>query len=79
MLWGDTLKEKEIAKKIYQKIDMAIFEKNLTYQEVAKNIGTSKQNFSDQMGNLKKGRFVTLRILLKIQEFLKVKLIEFYI
>lgn len=73
------MKEKEIAKKIYQKIDMAIFEKNLTYQEVAKNIGTSKQNFSDQMGNLKKGRFVTLRILLKIQEFLKVKLIEFYI
>lgn len=73
------MKEKEIAKKIYTKIDMKIFEKNLTYKEVAKNIGTSNQNFSDQMNNLKKGKFITLRNLLKIQNFLEIKLIEFYI
>lgn len=71
--------EKEIAKKLYSKIDMKIFEKNLTYQEVAKNIGTSKQNFSDQMANLKKGKFITLRILLKIQNFLEIKLVSFYV
>lgn len=73
------MKEKEIAKKIYTKIDMKIFEKNLTYKEVAKNIGTSNQNFSDQMNNLKKGKFITLRNLLKIQNFLEIKLIKFYI
>ncbi|WP_278572531.1 hypothetical protein [Fusobacterium ulcerans] len=73
------MKEKEIAKKIYTKIDMEIFEKKLTYKEVAENIGTSNQNFSDQMNNLKKGKFITLRNLLKIQNFLEIKLIEFYI
>ena len=73
------MKEKEIAKKIYTKIDMEIFEKKLTYKEVAENIGTSNQNFSDQMNNLKKGKFITLRNLLKIKNFLEIKLIEFYI
>ena len=58
---------------------MEIFEKKLTYKEVAENIGTSNQNFSDQMNNLKKGKFITLRNLLKIQNFLEIKLIEFYI
>lgn len=76
---GDKLTEKEIAKKMYSKIDMKIFEKKLTYQEVAKNIGTSKQNFSDQMLNLKGGKFINLRTLLKIQNFLGIKLISFYI
>lgn len=71
--------EKEIAQKLYSKIDLVIFEKKLTYKEVAKNIGTSNQNFSDQMNNLKKGKFITLRTLLKIQNFLEMKLIEFYI
>lgn len=78
-LRGDKLTEKEIAKKMYSKIDMKIFEKKLTYQEVAKNIGTSKQNFSDQMLNLKGGKFINLRTLLKIQNFLGIKLISFYI
>lgn len=69
--------EKEIAQKLYSKIDMAIFEKKLTYKEVAKNIGTSNQNFSDQMINLKKGKFITIRTLLKIEKFLGLNLISF--
>ncbi|MEG9320443.1 hypothetical protein [Fusobacterium varium] len=72
------MEEKEIAQKLYIKIDMSIFEKKLTYKEVAKSIGTSNQNFSDQMKNLKKGRFITLRTLLKLQDFLKIQLISFY-
>ncbi|CAK7071058.1 hypothetical protein [Fusobacterium varium] len=73
------MEEKEIAQKLYTKIDMEIFERKLTYKEVAKNIGTSNQNFSDQMKNLKKGKFVTIKILIKIQNFLKIDLISFKI
>lgn len=69
--------EKEISKKLYNKINKKIAEKNLTYREVAKNIKTSNQNFSDQMKNLKNGKYITIRFLVKLQNYLGIELIFF--
>lgn len=69
--------EKEIAQKLYEKINKEILKKGLTYLKVAENIGSSKQNFSDQMKNLKNGKYITIRFLLKLQEALEIDLIFF--
>lgn len=69
--------EKEISKKLYTKINKEITKKNLKYREVAEKIGTSNQNFSDQMKNLKNGKYITIRFLIKLQEFLEIDLIFF--
>ena len=69
--------EKKISKKLYTKINREISKKNLKYKEVAEKIGTSNQNFSDQMKNLKNGKYITIRFLIKLQEFLDIDLIFF--
>lgn len=69
--------EKEISRKLYRKITKEISRKNLKYREVAEKIGTSNQNFSDQMKNLKNGKYITIRFLVKLQEFLGIDLIFF--
>lgn len=69
--------EKEISRKLYRKITKEISKKNLKYREVAGKIGTSNQNFSDQMKNLKNGKYITVRFLVKLQEFLGIDLIFF--
>ncbi len=69
--------EKEISRKLYRKITKEISKKNLKYREVAEKIGTSNQNFSDQMKNLKNGKYITVRFLVKLQEFLGIDLIFF--
>lgn len=69
--------EKEISRKLYRKITREISRKNLKYREVAEKIGTSNQNFSDQMKNLKNGKYITIRFLVKLQEFLGIDLIFF--
>ncbi|MCF2625277.1 helix-turn-helix transcriptional regulator [Fusobacterium perfoetens] len=69
--------EKEISKKLYAKITKEISKKNLRYREIAEKIGTSNQNFSDQMKNLRNGKYITIRFLIKIQEFLDIDLIFF--
>ncbi len=69
--------EKEISRKLYRKITREISRKNLKYREVAEKIGTSNQNFSDQMNNLKNGKYITIRFLIKLQEFLEIDLIFF--
>ena len=69
--------EKEISRKLYKKITKEISKKNLKYKEVAEKIGTSNQNFSDQMKNLKSGKYITIRFLIKLQEFLEIDLVFF--
>lgn len=69
--------ESYISKKFYKKINEEISKKNLTYKEVAEKIGTSSQNFSDQMKNLKSGKFTSIRFLFNIQVFLGINLIFF--
>lgn len=69
--------EKEISKKLYKKITKEISKKNLRYREIAEKIGTSNQNFSDQMKNLKNGKYITIRFLVKLQDFLEIDLIFF--
>lgn len=71
--------EKEISRKLYRKITKEISKKNLKYREVAEKIGTSNQNFSDQMKNLRNGKYITIRFLVKLQEFLGIDLIFFCI
>lgn len=70
------MNEKNIAEKIYVKINNKIIEKKVTYYQVAKDLEMSHQNFSDQMKNLKEGRFIKLKTILKLQTYLQLELIE---
>lgn len=69
--------ESYITKRFYRRINEEISKKGLTYKEVAKNIGTSSQNFSDQMKKLKNGKFTSIKFLLNVQLFLGIKIIFF--
>ena len=68
--------EKKYAIEMYKKINGRIEEKKVPYCKVAKDLKMSHQNFSDQMKNLKDGKFIKLRTLLNLQEYLQINLIE---
>lgn len=70
------MEEKKIAIKFYEKINEKILEKNTTYYKIAENLGMSQQNFSDQMKNLKKGKFIKIKTILRLQEYLGIELIK---
>lgn len=68
--------EKIVAIEMYKKINSKIEEIKVPYCKVAKDLKMSHQNFSDQMKNLKDGKFIKLKTLLNLQEYLQIKLIE---
>lgn len=70
-------KEKEIAQKLYSKIDLFLRENNLNRYEVANRMGHRKQAASEILLKLKDGKFPRLQSLLKLQEALGLPIIFF--
>ena len=65
-------KEKEIAQKLYSKIDLFLRENNLNRYEVANKMGVS-----EILLKLEDGKFPRLQSLLKLQEALGLPIIFF--
>lgn len=70
-------KEKEIAQKLYSKIDLYLREKKINRYEVANKMGHRKQAVSEILLKLKDGKFPRLQNLLKLQEALGITIIFF--
>lgn len=70
-------KEKEIAQKLYSKIDLYLRENKINRYEVANKMGRRKQAVSEILLKLKDGKFPRLQNLLKLQETLGITIIFF--
>lgn len=70
-------KEKEIAQKLYSKIDLYLREQKINRYEVANKMGRRKQAVSEILLKLKDGKFPRLQNLLKLQEALGITIIFF--
>lgn len=70
-------KEKEIAQKLYSKIDLYLREKKINRYEIANKMGRRKQAVSEILLKLKDGKFPRLQNLLKLQEALGITIIFF--
>lgn len=64
------MKENEIAKKLYIKIDFSMRKSKIRNYQLAEKIGISMQYMSDLLLALKDGKLIHLKYLLKIQEIL---------
>ena len=71
------MNEKEIARKLYTKIEFALTDKKISRLRMAKDLKISKSYIADLLLNLKMGKLISLRYLLRIQEYLKISLIFF--
>lgn len=69
--------EKEIAQKLYSKIDLYLREKKINRYEVANKMGRRKQAVSEILLKLKDGKFPRLQNILKLQEALGITIIFF--
>lgn len=70
-------KEKEIAQKLYSKIDLYLRENKINRYEVANKMGHRKQAVSEILLKLKDGKFPKIQSLLKLQEALEMPIIFF--
>ena len=70
-------KEKEIAQKLYSKIDLYLRENKINRYEVANKMGHRKQAVSEILLKLKDGKFPRIQSLLKLQEALEMPIIFF--
>ena len=66
--------EFNISREIYSKIILAISDRNTKQKKVAEMIDMTPQTFSDNMNKLKNGHFVSLSLLIKLQEVLEIDL-----
>lgn len=73
----DAKKEKEIAQKLYLKIELFMRENNTNRHKIAEKMGHRKQAVSEIMLRLKDGKFPRISSLLKLQEALGTTLIFF--
>lgn len=73
----DAKKEKEIAQKLYLKIELFMRENNTNRHRIAEKMGHRKQSVSEIMLRLKDGKFPRISSLLKLQEALGTTLIFF--
>ncbi|MEX6519040.1 hypothetical protein AB6N29_03515 [Fusobacterium animalis] len=73
------VKEKEIAQKLYSKIDLYLRENKLNRYEIAVKMGRRKQAVSEILLKLKDGKFPRTQNLLKLQEALGINIIFFNI
>ena len=71
------MQEFENARIMYNKIDLSLNDKKIPRYKFAKSIGIPNSTFSDYMKNLKSGKFIPLKILIRIQEDLKINLVKF--
>jgi len=73
------VKEKEIAQKLYSKIDLYLRENKINRYEIATRMGHRKQAVSEILLKLKDGKFPRTQSLLKLQEALGISIIFFNI
>ena len=73
------VKEKEIAQKLYSKIDLYLRENKINRYEIATRMGHRKQAVSEILLKLKDGKFPRTQSLLKLQEALGIHIIFFNI
>lgn len=73
------VKEKEIAQKLYSKIDLYLRENKINRYEIATRMGHRKQAVSEILLKLKDGKFPRTQSLLKLQEALGINIIFFNI
>lgn len=71
------VKEKEIAQKLYSKIDLYLRENKINRYEIATRMGHRKQAVSEILLKLKDGKFPRTQSLLKLQEALGINIIFF--